>query len=141
MRYNAGSRESAPTKDLFMAKNAQQFEQRPWGTFEVIHEFTTTDGLGEIVIKKLVVFPQKRLSYQSHEKRTEHWHVIEGQGIVILDDQEIPVTKNSKLEIPIQSKHRIINPHPEENLVFIEITTGQFDENDIVRYEDDFGRS
>lgn len=123
-----------------MAKNAQQFESRPWGTFEVLHEFRREDGSEEIVIKKITVHPQKRLSYQSHTKRREHWHIIEGEGIVIIDDKEIPVSGEHKVHVPLGAKHRIVNNHPSKKLVFIEISHGDFDENDITRYQDDFGR-
>jgi mannose-6-phosphate isomerase-like protein (cupin superfamily) len=124
-----------------MAKNAQPFEQRPWGTFEVIHEFKSGDGQTDFVIKKITVYPQKRLSYQSHAKRKEHWYIVEGQGLVILDDRETAVGPEHKIDVPIGVKHRIVNNHSAQNLVFIEITAGEFDENDIIRYEDDFGRT
>lgn len=123
-----------------MAKNADQFEERPWGNFEVIYEFSRNDNEEEFVIKKLTVYPQKRLSYQSHSKRREHWHVIEGEGAVILDDREFPIKSESKIEVPIGTKHRIINTHEQDNLVIIEITAGEFDEHDIIRHQDDFGR-
>jgi mannose-6-phosphate isomerase-like protein (cupin superfamily) len=123
-----------------MAKNAKQFEQRPWGTFEVIHEFNQGDG-SEVVVKKIVVHPGKRLSYQSHKKRKEHWLIVEGSGHVILDGEEIKVDPESKVVVDLGKKHRIINSHPKDNLTFIEVSLGEFDENDIVRYEDDFGRA
>jgi mannose-6-phosphate isomerase-like protein (cupin superfamily) len=124
-----------------MAKNAQQFEQRPWGTFEVLHEFKSANGKEDFVIKKIIVFPGKRLSYQSHGKRKEYWFVAEGQGLVTLDDTDQTVGTGSRVEVAVQTKHRITNTDSQNNLVFIEITAGEFDEHDIVRYEDDFGRS
>ena len=123
-----------------MAKNAKQFEERPWGTFEVLHEFNLSDA-SDIVIKKITVHPGKRLSYQSHNKRREHWLIVEGQGMVVLDGTELPVVKESKIHVPTKIKHRIINSHPEQHLVLIEISMGEFDENDIKRFEDDFGRA
>lgn len=122
-----------------MAKNAQQFENRPWGTFEVLHEFKRPDG-SEVVIKKITVLPGKRLSYQSHNKRKEHWLIVAGHGTVTLDGQEIIVSPESKVEVNLGAKHRIANPGSNENLIFIEISLGEFDEQDIVRHEDDFGR-
>ncbi len=122
-----------------MAKNAKQYEERPWGSFEVIHEFSQNGGK-DVVIKKITVHPKKRLSLQSHTKRKEHWLVIAGEGTVALDDEEILVQPESKIEVPIGTKHRIANTHAEKPLVFIEISFGDFDENDIVRYQDDFGR-
>ena len=125
-----------------MAKNAQQFESRPWGTFEVISEFdcVVNGRPQQIVVKKIVVHPQKRLSYQSHQLRDEHWHIAGGSGVVILNDQEQTIKAGDKIYVPIGTKHRIINNHESEHLIFIEITGGQFDEFDIQRFEDDFGR-
>ena len=123
-----------------MAKNAQQFEERPWGTFEVIHEFDHGNGQ-QVVIKKIIVHPQKRLSLQSHAKRREHWLVVEGEGVVVLDEKEVIVQSESKIVVETGVKHRIANTHPEKHLVFIEIRLGEFDEDDIIRYQDDFGRS
>jgi mannose-6-phosphate isomerase-like protein (cupin superfamily) len=123
-----------------MAKNASNFEQRPWGTFEILSEFKLADG-SDVVIKKFFVKPLKRLSYQSHKLRMEHWLILEGAGKVILDDQVIPVKAGSKITVPLHTKHRLINEDKQIDLVFIEISTGTFDEHDIVRFEDDFGRT
>ncbi len=126
-----------------MAKNAKNFEERPWGTFEVIAEFNAQGPSGpeQIVVKKLVVYPQKRLSYQRHKLRNEHWHIVQGQGLVILDDVETLIEAGHKIHVPIFTKHRIANTHDTENLIFIEITGGQFDEFDNERIEDDFART
>jgi len=121
-----------------MAKNAQNFEKRPWGTFEVLHEFDT-DG-PEVVIKKITVNPNKQLSYQSHKLRKEHWLIVQGNGYVILDDKTIPIEPGSQIVVEIGNKHRIKNDR-DKDLIFIEISTGKFDENDIERFEDDFGRA
>lgn len=123
-----------------MSKNTKRFEERPWGTFEIIHEFAHASGTGESVIKKIVVHPQRRLSLQSHTKRKEHWLIVEGEGIVVLDDEEIMVGPESKIEVKVGTKHRISNTHSEKPLIFIEVSFGEFDENDIVRFQDDFGR-
>lgn len=125
-----------------MAKNAQQFEVRPWGTFEIISEFEVDgpNGPEQVVVKKLVVYPQKRLSYQRHQLRNEHWHILQGKGLVILDDMETPVEAGHKIHVPIMTKHRIANSDENSDLIFIEITGGQFDEFDNERLGDDFGR-
>lgn len=60
--------------------------------------------------------------------------------MVILAGQEMPVAKESKIHVPLKTKHRIINTHSEKHLIFIEVSMGEFDENDIERFEDDFGR-
>ena len=111
------------------------FEVRAWGNFAVLISESNCQ------VKKLVVTPGKRLSLQSHEFRAEHWFVIQGQGIAQLDGAEIILNPGDSIDIPIESKHRI-SSISEVDLVFIEVQTGSsFDENDIIRYEDDFGRS
>jgi mannose-6-phosphate isomerase len=107
---------------------------RPWGDFEILGKVDNT------VIKRITVRPLKRLSYQSHNKRAEHWFIIQGLGKVTLNDTAKDITTGESINIPTLSKHRIENASPKEDLIFIEISTGVFDENDIVRYEDDFGR-
>ena len=126
-----------------MAKNAQNFEQRPWGSFEVLHEFTVAnaDGsAGDVVVKRITVLPQKRLSYQEHNKRQEFWTFVQGTGVATLDGIEQNVSANQSLHIAKKMKHRIANTSDDQNLVFIEVSTGEFDEFDNIRHEDDFGR-
>lgn len=109
-------------------------EKRPWGWFEILHE---ESGLK---IKRIMVLPGKRLSYQSHEKRSENWTVIQGQALVVLDGTEHPLSSLQMIYIPANAKHRIQNPG-REKLIFIEIQTGDYlGEDDIVRYQDDFNR-
>jgi mannose-6-phosphate isomerase-like protein (cupin superfamily) len=108
-------------------------EARPWGEFHILYE-------SDCKIKRLVVFPQKRLSLQSHEYRKEFWLVIKGQGKAQLDEEIINIKENSIIVIEKKQKHRLINDS-EKNLELIEIQTGSyFGEDDIVRYEDDFAR-
>jgi mannose-6-phosphate isomerase-like protein (cupin superfamily) len=110
-------------------------ELRPWGSFELIE----TQSLFQI--KKLVVKPGKRLSLQTHEFRSEHWFVLSGNGEVQKDEELIIIGMHDSIFIPVGSKHRVTSTG-DTDLVFIEIQTGvSFDENDIVRYEDDFGRA
>lgn len=127
-----------------MAKNAQDFEQRPWGTFQVIHEFQVADAEGnreDVIVKKIEVFPGKRLSYQSHKFRAETWCIAQGSGIAVLDEKEIPIKAGDVVHVPIGVKHRVANTGQDVHLVAIEIGRGQFDEFDNTRYEDDFGRA
>lgn len=110
------------------------FEERPWGNYTVIH----TDQ--NCQVKKLVVNPGKRISLQSHEFRAEHWFMVSGKGTVELDDKKIKVGPGDSVNVQIGSKHRI-SCDTTEPLVFVEVQTGSsFSEDDIVRYEDDFGR-
>ena len=110
------------------------FEERPWGNYTVIYTDDTCQ------VKKLVVHPGKRLSLQSHKFRSEHWFIVSGQGVAQLDGVEITVAPGDSIDVPVKSKHRI-SCDTEAPLVVIEVQTGSsFTEEDIVRYEDDFGR-
>jgi mannose-6-phosphate isomerase len=110
------------------------FEERPWGNYTVLY----TDE--NCQVKKLVVHPEKRISLQSHKFRAEHWFIVSGQGIAELDDKEIAVGPGDSIDVPIGSKHRI-SCGKSGPLVFMEVQTGSsFSEEDIVRFEDDFGR-
>lgn len=112
-----------------------KFDRRPWGTFTVLDE-------GEnFKVKRIEVLPGKRLSYQKHAQRAEHWFVVRGTAKVTLDDREINVSAGEAIDIAVGSAHRVENPG-EELLVFIEIQRGSYlGEDDIVRLQDDFGRT
>lgn len=113
----------------------REHAERPWGSYTVLD-----DDEGHKV-KRLVVAPGRRLSYQSHEKRSEHWFVVGGEGAVTLEGEVLPVHSGSAVDVPRGAKHRIENTGDAE-LVLIEVQHGEyFGEDDIVRYEDDFGRS
>jgi len=82
----------------------------------------------------------KRLSYQKHAKRAEHWFVVSGEAKVTLNDEEIIVPAGRSIDIPVGAAHRVENEAP-ETLVFIEVQRGTYlGEDDIVRLQDDFGR-
>jgi mannose-6-phosphate isomerase-like protein (cupin superfamily) len=110
-------------------------DQRPWGNYTVLDE-------GEnFKVKRIEVLPNKRLSYQSHRHRSEHWFVVRGTAKVTLNGEEILVKQGKAVDIPLGAKHRVENSE-EELLVFIETQTGTyFGEDDIERYDDDFGRA
>ena len=114
--------------------NSPRFDRRPWGTFTVLDE---GDGFK---VKRIEVLPGKRLSYQKHAQRAEHWVVVNGTAKVTLDDREIIVETGQAVDIAIGSAHRVENPG-RELLVFIEVQRGNYlGEDDIVRLQDDFGR-
>ena len=117
------------------ADTSPKFDRRPWGTFTVIDE-------GEdFKVKRLEVLPGKRLSYQKHAQRAEHWFVVQGTAAVTLDDKEIRVAAGQAIDIPVGAAHRVENPGS-ELLVFIEVQRGSYlGEDDIVRLQDDFGRT
>jgi mannose-6-phosphate isomerase-like protein (cupin superfamily) len=111
-------------------------ELRPWGSYEVLH-----DGAATWKVKYLTVLPGRRLSYQSHQHRAEHWTVVQGTAEVLLDGETHFLEVGSCIEVPTGAKHRVGNPG-DVDLVFVEVQTGDyFGEDDIVRYEDDFGRA
>ena len=113
----------------------REFDRRPWGTYTVLEEDRG------FKVKRIEVLPGKRLSYQKHAQRAEHWFVVEGTAKVTLDDEEITVRAGESIDIPVGAAHRVENPS-EENLVFIEVQRGSYlGEDDIVRLQDDFGRS
>ena len=106
----------------------------PWGMWEVIlHESTYK-------VKRVTVLPGKRLSYQKHFKRLEHWHIVEGSGLVTLNGKQIALTDGESITIPCEAAHRIANTG-KVSLVFIEVQHGSYcEEDDILRLEDDYGR-
>ena len=111
------------------------FDKRPWGSFTVIDEGK------DFKVKRIEVLPGKRLSYQKHSQRAEHWFVVQGTARVTLDDREIIVTSGEAIDIRIGSAHRVENS-ANETLVFIEVQRGKYlGEDDIVRLSDDFGRA
>ena len=110
-------------------------EDRPWGSFEVLYE---EEGMK---VKRITVKPGKRLSLQSHNKRSENWLVIAGSAIVTLDNKTIYLLENQTVFIPKEAKHRV-ECNSQEDLVFVEVQRGDYlGEDDIVRYQDDFDRA
>ena len=110
------------------------YDERPWGSFTVLDE-----GAG-YKVKRIEVLPGKRLSYQRHAQRAEHWMVVRGAARVTLDGEEITLRAGETVDIAVGAAHRVENPG-DEKLVFIEIQRGPYlGEDDIVRLSDDFGR-
>lgn len=119
--------------ELIVAQHMPE-EHRPWGYYRVLADEP------DHKVKRLVVYPGKRLSLQRHRHRSEHWFVLEGQAMVVHDEEEVRLLTGQSIEIPKGCWHRVRNPG-QENLAIIEIQTGDsFDENDIERAEDDYGR-
>ena len=107
---------------------------RPWGTYEIIDESDT------FKVKRIVVAPGQKLSKQSHKMRSETWVVVTGKAKVELGEEEFILGVNDSVYIPAETTHRLENPESYE-LELIEIQTGTyFGEDDIKRYEDDYGR-
>jgi mannose-6-phosphate isomerase len=115
--------------------NSPRFDRRPWGTFTVLDEGA------DFKVKRIEVLPGKRLSYQKHAQRAEHWVVVSGTAKVTLDDREIIVKSGESIDIAVGAAHRVENPGATD-LVFIEVQRGGYlGEDDIVRLSDDFGRT
>ncbi len=106
-------------------------DKRPWGHFE---RFTLNE---KSTVKLIYIETGKRLSYQYHNGRSEFWKVVSGEILVTIDGKERVMKNGDTAEIPAKSKHRI-NAITES--VVLEIAFGDFNEDDIVRVEDDFGR-
>lgn len=108
---------------------------RPWGTYTVLEE---GDGFK---IKRIEVKPGRRLSLQAHHHRSEHWIVVSGTAKVVNGEREILLTNNQSTYIPCGFKHRLENPGILP-LVLIEVQSGEYlGEDDIVRYDDIYGRT
>ncbi|MEX1124035.1 MAG: phosphomannose isomerase type II C-terminal cupin domain [Acidimicrobiia bacterium] len=109
-------------------------DERPWGSYTVL------GGGDGYQIKEITVQPNRRLSYQRHAQRSEHWFVVGGSGQVVLDGQERDVAVGDVVDVPIGQLHRVGTAAT--SLVFIEIQLGVYlGEDDIERIDDDFGRS
>lgn len=117
------------------ANNSPLYDERPWGNFTVLDE-------GEdYKVKRIEVLPGKRLSYQRHAQRAEHWMVVRGEARVTLDGEDVIVRTGETVDIGIGTAHRVENPGAEK-LVFIEVQRGGYlGEDDIVRLSDDYGRA
>lgn len=109
-------------------------DTRPWGTWEVL------DGGNNFCVKKICVKPHSQLSLQLHYHRSEHWIIVHGNAKITLGDETLIRKTEEAVFIPVNTKHRIEND-TDSDLIFIEVQTGDnLDENDIVRFEDIYGR-
>lgn len=108
---------------------------RPWGSFFILDETESTK------VKRLLVNPGQRLSLQSHKHRDEHWVVVRGVATVTLDDSTRDVRYGEHVFVKRGTRHRIAC-QGDQPVELIEVQTGDsFEEEDIVRYSDDYGRS
>ena len=107
---------------------------RPWGSYDSLEN---EDGFQ---VKRLIVNPGAVLSLQMHHRRAEHWVVVRGTATITLDDDEFELNVNESTHIPVGAKHRIAN-HGAEPVHIIEVQCGDYlGEDDIVRFEDKYGR-
>ena len=107
-------------------------EERPWGNFE---QFTFNE---KTTVKMINVNPQSELSLQYHKERHEFWRIISGQPIIVIGDKIIEANKGDEFFIPKLTEHQIKTTDSAASI--LEISFGQFDENDIVRIKDIYNR-
>ncbi|BCA96052.1 mannose-1-phosphate guanylyltransferase/mannose-6-phosphate isomerase [Legionella antarctica] len=112
----------------------QSIEHRPWGSYSILDE-----GKG-FKIKHIQVNPKASLSLQMHHHRSEHWVVVQGKAKANLDGIDVYINPNESLYVPIGKKHKLENPY-DELLILIEVQCGSYlAEDDIVRFDDLYGR-
>ena len=113
----------------------QAFEERPWGAWHVLDQ---GDGYK---VKRIEVQPHRRLSYQTHAQRAEHWVIVSGKATCLVDGVAAIAGPGQCIDVAVGQAHRILNDE-DELLVIVEVQTGRYtEEDDIVRLEDDYGRS
>ena len=115
-----------------MSEPAKHHEVRPWGQFWVLEDSE------DYKVKKLLVNPGQRMSLQSHQKREEIWTVVQGNGEGEVNGNLFDLTPGAVSIVYPGDKHRIMGGT--ETLVIIEVQRGECMEDDITRYEDDYGR-
>ena len=107
--------------------------ERPWGSFRQF----THNSPSTVKIHKML--PGGETSWQSHTKRSEFWHFVSGSGVVKIEEKEYEVKAGDEYEALVGEKHRWLAGH--DGLVVLEVAMGDFDEEDIARYEDEYGRA
>lgn len=113
--------------------NFYEKQIRPWGNFE---RFTLNE---KTTVKIVTVEKDGVLSLQTHSHRSEFWKIISGHGGVVIGDEYKKASPGDMFLVPEHATHRI--EATEGTLVFLEIAFGEFDENDIKRLEDKYGRA
>ena len=112
----------------------EPLNERPWGSFQML-----MSGKG-IQVKKILINPKSALSLQSHKYRSEFWVITKGQATVIVDGETRTLGKQSSIEIPKESIHRLQND-TDVSLEIVELQWGDYlGEDDIIRLEDRYGR-
>jgi mannose-1-phosphate guanylyltransferase/mannose-1-phosphate guanylyltransferase/mannose-6-phosphate isomerase len=106
--------------------------ERPWGNFR---QFTNNELS---TVKILNVNPNEQLSLQSHKSRVEFWHIISGSGTVEIGENKYNASVGDEYEIAVGEKHRL--SAGSNGISVLEIALGDFDESDIIHYEDKYGR-
>ena len=108
-------------------------ESRPWGNFV---RFTSNESS---TVKIITVNAGQSVSLQIHQGRDEFWHILSGSGEITIGDEKKPAQKGNEFFIPRQTKHRVTAG--ESGIEFLEISFGMYNEEDITRLQDDYGRT
>ena len=135
-------RKSQVIKEIVPLLNVKGYQEgethkkvyRPWGSYTSVEEDSTWK------IKKIIVNPYSSLSLQMHNYRSEHWIVVSGNAEVQIGNNVKKLVANESIYIPSRTKHRLSNPG-ENPLILIEVQSGTYvGEDDIIRFEDNYGR-
>ena len=117
-----------------MLNEVGKIYERPWGTYQTLEQDK------DFQLKIIRVKQNGRLSLQSHEKRQEHWIVVAGMATVTVDETKKEYSPGSYVFIPFKAKHRLEN-FGQEEIVLVEVQMGSYlGEDDIIRYDDVYGR-
>ncbi len=118
-----------------MSGDSPKHERKPWGEYRDLEEAPS------FKVKRIDVLPGKRLSYQRHQRRSEHWMVVAGRARVTLDGREVELAAGQTIDVGAGVAHRL-ECVGDQTLVLIEVQTGSyFGEDDIERLADDYGRA
>ena len=107
--------------------------ERPWGNFRQL----THNSLSTVKVHR--VKPGEETSWQSHKNRSEFWHIVSGDGKIKIEEKEYDITPGAEYSVLVGEKHSW-KAGP-SGIILVEVATGDFDEEDIIRYEDKYGRA
>lgn len=116
-----------------MKKVENYKEERPWGSFI---EFALNEP---VTVKIITVNPNQAFSLQKHQKRSEYWHIISGEGKVIIGEETFDIKSGEDFVVEKETLHQI--QAGEKPVILLEVARGEFDENDITRIKDLYGRT
>ena len=124
---------SSKISAIFNQFYSKKEHHKPWG------DYSNLEKGSNFLVKTLNVMPFQRTSLQRHEKRSEHWIVIDGTASVVIGDEILELKSGDNAYIPANTMHRISNEQ-DRNLLIVEVQIGEPSEDDIIRFHDDYGR-
>lgn len=110
-------------------------ETRPWGSYVVVEQ-----DRGPQAVKLLFVDPGQRLSLQRHQRRSEVWMPLNEGGFALIDNELVELRPLVRYTVPVGTWHRLWSERESGQLEVLELLYGEYDENDITRLDDDYGR-